>query len=401
MEAERHAGKYRHETAPGRPVAEGSCQVALDEDGVYILPDRGGEIRLYYSDIDRVLDQEWHLSLAMCDGQVYTLYFLGSWYGQCVSDLRRLRGNQLTRNLLMLDGVAEKEFQGAYSFLSPDGLNHSDRSCKITLYRTSLVVEPQQQDFWSAAYADVEFMQFDQAEYALRLQLDLGERIAFSMLGTRFGELEREIKRLTEAMYTRTAANLQPFLPEIRQSALQALSRTLRQGRAIHRDALHPEVWGQMQHLFFSTDDPARKESFTYLTGQAAPEHVFIGLREPFTASAPPICWFVVAFPDRGTMAVEVTNEEGNATYVYRLSGPVGRAVTELSRAMVALNFRRDVISASDKELEGERMARYRVALRKLPHVRRLREMFVGKAAHTTAEAWQRRMDQLLKGVAP
>lgn len=40
-------------------------------------------------------------------------------------------------------------------------------------------------------------------------------------------------------------------------------------------------------------------------------------------------------------------------------------------------------------------MARCRVAVRKLPYVRRLRELFVGKAAHVAT--WQQRMTELIE----
>lgn len=53
-----------------------------------------------------------------------------------------------------------------------------------------------------------------------------------------------------------------------------------------------------------------------------------------------------------------VTNESGYATCLYRMEGPVDQAVGELHRAMAALNFRRNVLSASERELESERMTR-------------------------------------------
>jgi hypothetical protein len=375
---ELHPGKFRFGGTTG------PCRVALADDGVTIQPDTGGEHRLYYSDIDRVTDRNHELELVMFDGRVFTLFFLGTWYGQCLADLRLKRGAQLTRNLGFLDGGFEKAFTGAYTFQSPDGSAHADRSCRISLYRTSVVVEPESGDFWSFAYADIEAMAFHPEPYALELQLDLGEQISFRMLGTRFGELEAEIRRLTKAMYDRTAQALAQLVPGAPARELAVL---LRQGKAVRHErvaALAPTFW--------PTFAPERQASLDYLRSRT--DQVYVGFRESYGEAAP-VYWYVAVFPREGVMAVEVPSEEGNATYIYRMDGPADRAVTLLSRAMVALNFRREVISCSEAELAADgRLARYRVAVRKLPYVRRLRAQFVGKAAHVAT--WQQRVDELI-----
>lgn len=380
-----HPGKYRLERGQGEVAATGSCRLLLSDDGVTIACETKDEYRLYYSDIDRVFDRDHELQLIMADGRSFTLFFLGTWYGQCVADLRLKRGAQLTRNLAMLDGACEKEFHGAYSFAAPDGQSHSDRSCRIALYQTSLVVEPANGDLFSFAYADIERMGFNPERYALELELDLGEQISFTMLATRFGELEKEIRRLTSLMYDRTAQALAALVPGAPARDLAVL---LRQGKAIRQErvlGLAPSFW--------PTFAPERQASFDYLRTRT--DQIYVGFRESF-AGADPVYWYVAVFPEAGAMAVEVPSEEGNATYVYRLDGPVERSVALLSRAMVALNFRREVISCAEAELAPDgRLARYGVAVRKLPYVRRLRELFLGKAAHVAT--WQQRVDELIQ----
>ncbi|MGE5672331.1 MAG: hypothetical protein ACM3XM_00385, partial [Mycobacterium leprae] len=326
---------------------------------------------------------------------------------QCARLPQDSRNEQLIRNLLMLDAEFEKEFAGAYALELPDGQTQSDRSCRIMLYRSSLVVVPSATDFFNVAYADIQSLAFDPERYCLELRLDLGERLVFTMLGGRFGELEREIRRLTQALYHRTAAYLRERLPaEAPDAQLPPLASTLRQGKAVSRGAIQaaaPGLWPFLEQLLFTNEAgesaPGRRACFEHLCQMAQDQYIYVGLREGFESReerVAPVCWFVVAFPDQGRMAVEVTNESGYATYVYRMAGPVETAVRSLSRAMVALNFRREVISASEAELAGPKMGRYRVALRKLAPVRQLREMFVGKAAHTTEEAWAARMAELL-----
>lgn len=398
---EYHNGKCRCEAGPGHPLADGPCRVALDAEHLVIAREGEPALSLYYSDIEHLAAAAHEVRLTLFDGPVYTLYFLGTYYGQFVADLHRKRSAQLTRNLLMLDAEPQKEFRGAYSFQAPDGRAHADQTCTITLYRSTLVVEPGSGDPWNLAYNDITAMRFDPGPYHLELRLDLGERVTFAMLGPRFSELEKEIRRLTAALQERTARLLGERLnASTAGKSLAAVAAVLLQGKAVPRPAVEaaaPGLWPDLEALLFTGEhdevDAERQAGFGHLSRLAAREHVYIGLREPFDSTEEnprPLFWFIIAYPERQVMAVEVTNESGYATYLYRMEGPVDHAVRELNRAMVALNFRREVISASERELESERMARYRVALRKLPHVRRLRGLFIGRVAHTTEEAWRR-----------
>lgn len=381
---ELHAGKYRHTN--GQAQTEGACHVALEEDGLVIRPELGAERVLYYSDIDTVVDRGHAAELNIYDGQQYTIFYLGAWYGQFLADLRLKRSAQLIRNLMLAGGKLQKEFRGA----CPAG------PCTVRLYQTGLAVEPDLVDPFGMAYADIASLRFDRECYALGITDDLGEELRLTMLGTRFGELEQEIRRLTEEMYDRTVALLQERLPAgIPTTALRSLAVTLRNGRAVRREELAaaaPGPWPHLQALLLS--DEVRRVSFDHLAEIS--QNVYVGYREAFPEGEEPVGWYVCLFPDRARMAVEVTTEEGHATYVYRLEGEPDRAVRELSRAMAALNFRREVISASDEAIAAGRLERYQVALRKLPYVRRLRELFVGRAVHSNDAAWRRRIEELL-----
>lgn len=122
--------------------------------------------------------------------------------------------------------------------------------------------------------------------------------------------------------------------------------------------------------------------------------------------AAVPLFWFVAAFPERNVLASEVLGESGHATYFFRLgdqasAGPaeahgVDRAARRLARALRALNFRREVIMASDADLAGDRMLRYRVALRKLPYLSDVRRAFLGRAIHRTGGGWEKQAQRLL-----
>jgi hypothetical protein len=61
------------------------------------------------------------------------------------------------------------------------------------------------------------------------------------------------------------------------------------------------------------------------------------------------------------------------------------------------LNFRREPIYLPDESLEIQpRFRRYAIACRKSPDLVRLRASFLGRAIHTTPEAWQKQFESYL-----
>jgi hypothetical protein len=114
-------------------------------------------------------------------------------------------------------------------------------------------------------------------------------------------------------------------------------------------------------------------------------------------------------------VAWEAASSAGRATYFFRLLPPgeesvlkdrdraqkaTASAVHRLNRAIVTLNFRREPIYLSDESLQTqEKYRRYAIACRKIPVLRELRASFLGRALHTSHEAWREQMSTILAGV--
>jgi len=407
-----------HLTGPGHEGGSDgvACRVGLAEDGLFALPEGCPEMYLSYSDIDQLVDEGTRLSIKTWDGRGYFLSHMGRQYGPFTYDLRERRQRQLVRNLLMLDVDYQKEFTCAYEFASAAGGVRKDAAAKLVLYRNSMVFFPSLDDPLNVWYCDLETVRFDSGAYALVLEFDLEERLVLTKLGTRFSELELDLRRLVDEMYKRTAELLKrSFPPETPEEVLLLLSRALRQGKATSRariDAVKPGMWERLQDVVFVDENGEasllRRKAFAYLAERTTPDLTFLGIRETFTSGAEdprPIYWFMVALPQANAIASEVTNESGYATYFFRItagSSPTPtqtlRRVAQLNRALQALNFRREVISAREELLATDRFARYRVALRKLPYLREARQSFLGRAVHASEAAWERRVETILAG---
>ncbi|MEW6031649.1 MAG: hypothetical protein AB1645_02015 [Bacillota bacterium] len=403
------------------------CRVALAEDGLVVLPEGREEVYLYYSDIDRLEEGDYRVGLRTWDGREFALRHLGSYYGQFVRDLQDRRKAQLVRNLLMADEGFRKDFSCAYRLEDAGRVASEDDAARVALYRNTLVVFPEQADPFNFAYCDLEgTAAFDEAAYTLTLRFDLGEKLTLTRMGTRFRELQDELTRAVDEMYERSARLLASTLPDTSEGTLFRLARALRMGKATSRarlEAVAPNLWAHLLEVIFVDEtgqpSPVRRRAFEWLASRTRPELTYLGLREVDAAEGSadggggeegdegarhrPLYWFLVALPEHNALASEVTNESGHATYFFRIvdegrptPDQVERRVRELSRALQALNFRREVILASDEEMASERFLRYRVALRKLPYLREVRRLFAGRAIHRTEAGWEKRAEELL-----
>jgi hypothetical protein len=140
-------------------------------------------------------------------------------------------------------------------------------------------------------------------------------------------------------------------------------------------------------------------------------------------ASAPEtLYWFLFPLATKAggaelanVVAWEASSRSGRATYFFRLVDParaselsdpgkagpmVDSAVRRLNLVLAMLNFRRRPIYLSDDELAMDpRFHRYAIAARRLPEVREVRASFLGRALHSSLEAWQNQVAAILAKV--
>lgn len=111
-------------------------------------------------------------------------------------------------------------------------------------------------------------------------------------------------------------------------------------------------------------------------------------------------------------VAWEASSRSGRATYFFRLVDPakaaqlqdasnapaiVGSSVRRLNRVLAMLNFRRRPIYLSADELDTNPMFhRYAIAARRMLEVREVRASFLGRAFHSSLEAWQGQVAAIL-----
>jgi hypothetical protein len=162
-------------------------------------------------------------------------------------------------------------------------------------------------------------------------------------------------------------------------------------------------------------------------TDQDAPDH---DAPDKDAGAPETLHWFffpLAAKPGSTTLsnvvAWEANSRAGRASYFFRLVAPeqaaqlagltladltladpalassvVDSAIRRLNRVLAMLNFSRRPIYLSEDELAmSPRFHRYAIAARRLPELREVRSSFLGRALHSSLEAWQEQVDSIIR----
>jgi hypothetical protein len=390
-----------------------------------MVAEGGDPILLPYVDIEDLHDHDYTLTLTDHTGAAFELTMLGRAYGQVLAEVAKRRDELLERHLLLRgvdlqDTIPGKLFGGR----EPDPV-------QVRLYRDLLVVIPERGTMFGIPFSFIDRVTWDEELYQLHVATDDGSEVVLGHLGRRSEELRDELGRLMDALARRTAQTLEALLPGTDPAMLGRLAAVMRDGRATQQrevDAIDPALWPALEGAVAGTEDLRR--AYEHLKGLTPPGWAAFGVKAvlsgPEEATEPPaeaepappekvtdLWYFCPLSRDGGpanAVAHEVTSESGHATYVFRLmeadrfaalSGEalareVTRSIRRLNRALLQLNFRREPIYLPEEEIAAGPHARYRVALRKLDHLRWARESFLGRAIHNAT--WARQVDALLAG---
>jgi hypothetical protein len=130
--------------------------------------------------------------------------------------------------------------------------------------------------------------------------------------------------------------------------------------------------------------------------------------------------WFLVPIfnSDPGqpgnAIAMEATANDGSgrATYFFRITDPnnylcfkslekalieVDNALKKINRHLITVNFRREPIYLTNEQLNSTAYVGYQRTISKVPSLRELRRLFIGRVMHYSPEQWKEAVIQLLR----
>jgi hypothetical protein len=446
-------GRYRLLGAEGAELEAADATFTVEPEALVVQPRQQATLRIDLADADGLeLGDHW-LRLVLGSGERVEASMLGRRFGELGDSLGASLTVYQARNLLLEEPVGGEAFECE---VARDG---SQSPSQVRVWATSLSVLPKLGTPYGIPFGEVSGSTFDTDRYAVDLATDRGT-VSLLRLGKLSQPCARLIESRLAGLAQRTAAAVAYLVP-LSSLTGRRLNQLLKDGVPVSRariDAVAPTIWPALVDAAIPTGK--LRQSFESLAALCPPAEIAVGIKEtnarqdqpdeevepdalpPEEAAAAAdedgtpgdvspdasgeketpmtgrVVWF--AFPitsddrDRpgNALAVEAVTRGGRATYLFRIAPPevyrkataeelrqlARERIVSVSRALVALSFKREPIYLTDQKIRTGPYARYRLALRLSGPLKSSRATFLGRAIH--GPAWKGQLDAALARVS-
>ena len=436
-------GKFQYLAQGGAAAQEGACRIHWDAQTFTLTPTAGAALAFDLGDLDAVTAADWEIRLLLYMGRTIVFRQLGKSYETLAHDLTEAYRNRTVQCLLLEDMAEVARFSGTFELTGNSVEETQTGSAEIRLYKSNLAVLPAAAKSFQWRLADIDQVTLDSAAYEVRLESG-DSRLKITRLAKRTEEFADKVQEAMDALATSSAQALHGMFPFLDPDQLQSCASLLREGRSAPLTKLAAIDKQIPVALAANAVDKDLKPYYDQLMACAASGMEYAGFKlirpeddgatsaaeddsdsdnidaADADAGAPEtLYWFLLPMAAKrggstpaNVVAWEASSRSGRATYFFRLVSPeraseladparaasvVDAAVRRLNMVLAMLNFRRRPIYLSNDELAMDpRFHRYAIAARRMPEVREVRSNFLGRALHTSPEAWQAQVESIL-----
>lgn len=450
------SGKFDYLDDKGAVIQAGACRLNIGETALRLIPEKGEPLALDFGDIDFFFAGDYELGLKLYTGRTISLHHFAKAFQDMCESFRNSFRDRLLRCLLLEDLEEIERYEGNVQLDSADG--PFSGTAQIRLYRSNVAVLPERAPGMHWRLSDIDSIEFDTESYRLELRSG-SERLIMSRLAKRTDEFRERLCSAMEGVSDRSAGILQEIFPFLSPDQFQSLAKLMKEGHSApvsKMAAIHPQI---MPVLMKNAVHESLRPYIDSLMGlKAAGCDFYTGFKmirpgedaeaadasdggdEAAQAIGPDpdeardsdegahgkddrqeqaLHWFFFPLSSKpgpaapaDVIAWEAASHTGRATYFFRVrpaetgaggdavDRAVERTVERLGRALVMINFRREPVYLPDDSLLSQaRYRHYAIAARRLSVLRDLRALYIGRAVHTTADAWRRQADSILARV--
>ncbi len=402
-----------------------SNKVILDKEGEVIIYTKGFRLKgkgasdkgelINFSEIKEFYHKPDRIHFVTFTKEKYVLSEAGTLFDQLLIDMYKSRNEFLMDALFMKGGKLKAEYEGHFTRVSKFARPISKDKAKFRLHESSLIVLPAQQDAFVVHFDFVNFYEFDDIEYQLKIVMDNGENIFISQLGNDFEFFQEKFEGILGGMY-QTVVNdvLRKAFPHFHSATLLKLAYRMKGGKAVSlRDIekMDKEMAEEVENFIY--EDDVFKEKTSVLREIVDSYNTYYGISQDKTVDGGFIKWVMFAVPEKNIVAFSIlprwrqSGEDqekirfNHGTYFYKIimekgspADKVEDKLNEINEALVNLRFVKDPCFKDKRELKH---SPYQYAIRKLPYLRILRKSYIGKVSATEVKDWQKQVQTVMK----
>jgi hypothetical protein len=357
-ETRRAPAAYAFRDPTGTVTAQGQAEAVITDDSLSV-----GTIHLAFLDADTLRATDYQIEIGCWPGGTLALNQFGRRFGTFSAELSRTRNQARIAGLLAHGTAMPEVFSGA---IPGDG---APRPVECHLFDTHLTLVPAEGDPWQLPLGALTGVELQDDPPAVMLTTSGG--------GTLVGQLARRRNEFHRAVAGRRHAQAQ---------LLQSLTgvAAFADGLGIERRRV-PDFAAIVERW----TSPARREGAATILAAARggePRFGFVQLLDPDRDGADlpagmPANWAsFVLVPAGPLVALEILAGPSAATYVFESD------IDSVNRDLQLLHFRRAALALQGRDAEPHAANPYRLALRRLEPLRRLRAATRARVIH--GERW-------------
>ena len=417
-------------------IESGEGKIRLQEESLTISGKKSEPLLVTYRNIAGIDAQNYRIDLILYTNEKISLYDLGYNYENFFRDLSRLRNEIVIKDLLMKENLLKSGVEAEFVYNDKNSINVANGACKLRIYETALVIIPIMGEIKRISFGEI--LSVEDADYRLNISTDYDEKFTFSMLGKQFDPFKRDLSNALDKLLIQTQSFLKELIPDESPIVLRQAAQLFKDGRAVKKssiDAISKNIWEKLEQKL---DKAGAIESYNFLKSLSSKDKICIGLKRGLMGDLTgQYFWFLI--PIYSTNSSEPGNavameaftisetaikdeivssignadddSEGKATYIFRfidraayknfknmndLDGEYDTFIKKINRCMISINFRREPIYLSEIKLRDEKYISYRYAIKKIPDLKELRKLFIGRIIHSSKDTWEKDLKNLL-----
>jgi hypothetical protein len=406
----------------GKEITSGECEGTIDKEYLTLLPTFGNILAFHLRNIISIETENYKITLFLTSNEKLILSDLGYYYEDFQRNLTNLRNEVIIKDLLMNETVIKPDIDMEFIYIDETGSERQSDVGKLRLYETGFIVIPQKGEVFRVPYSDI--TNVSKENYSIKISTDYGEQLLFSKMGSEFDPFLKSFSDAYNALQTKAASSLAGLYPGIDPVSLRRIAGIMKEGKAARRidiELINPKVWFALEKKI---TDLGMNESYVFLKDLARQERISIGFKRGLMGELTgEYIWFLMpiySITEKGfgnavaMEATETTGEEsvGKATYFFRivsrteylnytslgmLDKEIDRVLKTINRCMIDINFRREPIYLPDNRLDEPAYFKYKIATQRIPSLRLLRSLYIGRVIHTSPDQWKNDVMDLLK----
>jgi hypothetical protein len=404
-----------------------SSKTLLDKEGEVIIYGKGFRLKgkgagdkgelINFSEIKEFYSRDAQVIFVTFNKEKYILSEASTLFDQLVIDLYKARNEFLMDALFMKSGKLRAEYDCTFNRVSKFGKPINKGTAKVRLYDGSLVIIPEAQDAFSIHYNFVNFYEFDDMDYSLKIVMDDGVNLFLAQMGNDFEFFQEKWEGMLGGMYQELINGvLKEAFPHFDAATLLQLGYKMKGGKGVSLfdiKKINSDLAVAIEEFIYEDENLAKKMEM--FKGMVDDYSIFYGMAKDETVKGGFVRWLMVAVPDKNVVAfsmlprwVEGGSEDldkriyKHPTYFFRVIMEKGRPadkledkILEINQALVNLSFVKDPCYKDKRDL---RHSPYKYAIRKLPYLRILRKSFCGRASSPDVADWQAQAKKIMDG---